>query len=216
MTQTTTTARWLALAVALCLAPVEAEAQRVKPRQGVVYLKFMRRADAKTVRPGQRLEPRFSSGRTKTRDQLGHRVEALMENARKRVARHKPSRMGSIFATTDPSLWAQDLKGQRRRKLVKLAPHNPRKVAVVDARFYESAYSLVEQAEFATKPADRKRLLARAAKEAERYWTKPAEGPKARKDARPEVLLGGGAIFLGVEGKTVTTNRPAKTGSKKR
>ena len=184
---------------------------------GETYLKYMRRGDAEQLRRGDRLEPRFAlranpwvkltdgggvrlvarSDQREYRDAFA-RTERLMERARRRVAPSKPSRLLSIFAAVDPSHWRTDLADQDRRVLVRLRPlRRGGSVAVLDARYFERAFELVERLPGVRSHGELRRQVRRARRLAEQYWTRPATGAGARANARPEVLLGGGARFAG-------------------
>lgn len=200
----------------LTVHPGEASAQTWFPSRAT-YFKYMRSGDAAQLRRGDTLEPRFArranpwvrssaSGKVQLvgRNPLAEyrdayaRTERLVERARWRVAPNKPSRLNSIFAASDPSLWRSDLADQGQRVLVKLRPLPWRnKVAVVDARYFEQAFALMERLPAARSHAELRSLVRRARRLAEQYWTRPAAGAGARQDARPEVLLGGGARFVG-------------------
>jgi len=176
----------------------------------------MRGADARELSVGQRVEPRFAlglcpwvqvvNGRVQLRPRgdlpeyrdAFSRTERLVERARRRFAPGKPSRFNSVFAARDPALWAADLAGQEQRRLVRLAPVPGGRACEVDARYLEQAFAEMQRFEQARTFGEKRRIVAHARDLARRYWTRPTRGRGARPDARPEVLLGGGARFLGV------------------
>lgn len=177
----------LAALVFAALGPSLAEA---RPR---TYYKYVRSAPR---REGQHLRPRFGQRwmRPDLRSTVDARTERLLERARKRVAPEKPSRLGSVFAATNPKLWHNEMGDLGSRRLIKLEAFDPQHVTVVDARRYERVYYTLMGFDEARTFADKRRIVTKARKAAEAYWTKPATG----KRALPEVLLGGGAIYRGV------------------
>jgi hypothetical protein len=180
----------LALAQLVVGAPARAEP---------AYSKYMLGEDARELRPGQRIEPRYARDRLRylPRTDPQSRIERLFERVRQRVAAQQPSRLGSIFATDRPALWRRGLGEAQGRQLVRLEALPRAAIGVFDARHYERAYDLLVRADAASTRAEKRDLLRRAGRLAERYWTAPANG----RGARPEVLLEGGAIYRGPLGR---------------
>jgi hypothetical protein len=170
------------------------------PAARKVYLKYIVKSDAQQFKKGAPITPRFSQTRLDTCDHrsVQYRVERLVERVRLQVAPEKPSRLNSVFATTDPSLWDNGLGQQSSRILVRLMPVQPAYVATVDARYYEEVFDRLVEFDRAKSFGEKRQILKQAEALARKYWTLPATGRAARADARPEVLLGGGGIFLGL------------------
>lgn len=186
------TARWLFVAL-LVAGTVTVSTAEARPR---TYYKYVHSAPR---RQGQHLRPRFGQRwmRPDLRSTVDARTERLLERARKRVAPDKPSRLGSVFAATNPKLWQNEMGDLGSKRLIKLEASNPKNVTIVDARRYERVYFTLMGFDAAPTFTEKRRIVAKARKAAEAYWTKPATG----KRALPEVLLGGGAIYRGVVSK---------------
>jgi hypothetical protein len=191
--ETPRAARWLSLFLLTLLtlgASSFGSRAEARPR---TYYKYIRKTPPKTQK---KMRPAFGKRwmRPDLRRTVDARTERLLERARKRVAPHKPSRLNSVFAATDPKLWLAQMGDLGSRKLIKLQAADPKKVTVVDARRYERVYKTLMGFDNARTFSDKRRIVKKARKAAEAYWTKPATG----KRALPEVLLGGGAIYRGL------------------
>lgn len=185
-------AGWLSLLLTLGALGSLGLGSRAEARPRIYY-KYIRSTPRKTQKT---MRPAFGKRwmRPDLRRTVDARTERLLERARKRVAPQKPSRLSSVFAATDPKLWLAQMSELGSRKLIKLEAANPKQVTVVDARRYERVYKILMGFDEARTFGERRRIVAKARKAAEAYWTKPATG----KRALPEVLLGGGAIYRGL------------------
>ncbi len=175
----------------------------------VRYEKMVRRIDLVKLKAGDILEPRFAKtmmagakieatfGKQSTFQ--GPAVEKLFADtlvALKKeglVRPDLPGRTDGVFVTTDLRKFPEFMKDLRRARVI-LAPVDPKRVATYDRRFLLSALAAFDRAAKAKSESERERHVAKAAQLARRYFL---ERPRASdKNARPEILLGGGAKIL--------------------
>lgn len=180
-------------ALALTFAVASASAAKPTATAAPIYYKHMRLPKPRVgaiITPQFGLkwtDPRYFLPSASLEEQTAARTEALLEGLRPAGA---PGRMDSVFVTTRPSLWT----GLREpRFLAQLEPVDDQRVAVYDARHYETAFNKIAEALQTTNRRKKAQLFKDAEAAAGKYWTAPATGLRAR----PEILLGGGAKYLG-------------------
>ena len=179
------------LALATCLAGSAHAARPTVVR--TTYFKHMRLPQPKvgaTITPAFGLrwtDAKFFLPSASLEEQTAARTEALLEGLR---PPGEPGRMDSIFVTDKPALWT----GLREpRFLAALQPIDTQRIGVFDARHYETAFNKIAEALQTTNRRKKAQLFKDAEAAAKKYWTAPATGLRAR----PEILLGGGATYLG-------------------